>query len=234
MDLTPYLDDLRQELAVAADAGGAETRALARQLTGPLQSAARLTLLNALCAAMGEVNRDLAPVSVVVQLRGLDPEFVVTPPSSARNHPAGARSRAASDTAASEAAASEAMASEAVAPVIPLSAAGPCGGSIRLQFDTVTGMEEAAGLFDCVRADHEELTLHLPSDCSVADVRAVLDALDGAAVEAAAITVHRATLDDVFHSLVGPLRPDDGLGFGKPVKDHKSPGPRRSRRRPTD
>src|SRR3954451_23938253 len=80
MDLTPYVDTLRTELAVAADAGGAEARALAERLTAPLESAARLTLLNALSAAMGEVTRDLAPGSVDVRLRGLDPEFVVTPP----------------------------------------------------------------------------------------------------------------------------------------------------------
>ncbi|GAA0469268.1 hypothetical protein ABZ951_20810 [Streptomyces sp. NPDC046215] len=80
MDLTPYVDHLRNELAVAADAGGAEARALAERLTAPLESAARLTLLNALSAAMGEVTRDLAPGSVDVRLRGLDPEFVVTPP----------------------------------------------------------------------------------------------------------------------------------------------------------
>ena len=80
MDLTPYVDNLRQELAVAADAGGDETRALAERLTAPLESATRLTLLNALSAAMGEVTRELAPGSVDVRLRGLDPEFVVTPP----------------------------------------------------------------------------------------------------------------------------------------------------------
>ncbi|MGN9790509.1 hypothetical protein ACTMTU_05310 [Streptomyces sp. OZ13] len=80
MDLTPYVDNLRHELAVAADAGGDEARALAERLTAPLESAARLTLLNALSAAMGEVTRDLAPGSVDVRLRGLDPEFVVTPP----------------------------------------------------------------------------------------------------------------------------------------------------------
>lgn len=79
MDLTPYVDNLRQELAVAADAGGEEARALAERLTAPLESATRLTLLNALSAAMGEVTRELAPGSVDVRLRGLDPEFVVTP-----------------------------------------------------------------------------------------------------------------------------------------------------------
>ncbi|QES48149.1 hypothetical protein DEJ50_10325 [Streptomyces venezuelae] len=80
MDLTPYVDHLRHELAVAAGAGGDEARALAERLTAPLESAARLTLLNALSAAMGEVTRELAPGSVDVRLRGLDPEFVVTAP----------------------------------------------------------------------------------------------------------------------------------------------------------
>ncbi|WP_037911167.1 hypothetical protein [Actinacidiphila yeochonensis] len=80
MNLTPYVDNLRQELAVAADAGGDEARALAERLTTPLESAFRLTLLNALSAAMSEVTRELAPGSVDVRLRGLDPEFVVTPP----------------------------------------------------------------------------------------------------------------------------------------------------------
>lgn len=82
MDLTPYVENLRNELAVAAAAGGDEARALADRLTLPLESAARLTLLNALSVAMGEVTRDLAPGSVDVRLRGLDPEFVVTPPPS--------------------------------------------------------------------------------------------------------------------------------------------------------
>ncbi|MGW0642722.1 hypothetical protein [Streptomyces badius] len=80
MDLTPYVDNLRRELAVAADAGGDEARALAERLSAPLESAARLTLLNVLSAAMSDVTRELAPGSVDVRLRGLDPEFVVTPP----------------------------------------------------------------------------------------------------------------------------------------------------------
>ncbi|MBV2154127.1 toxin-antitoxin system HicB family antitoxin [Kitasatospora sp. SUK 42] len=87
MDLTPYVENLRNELAVAAATGGDEARALADRLTLPLESAVRLTLLNALSAAMGEVTRDLAPGSVDVRLRGLDPEFVVTaPPGSGDFH----------------------------------------------------------------------------------------------------------------------------------------------------
>ncbi|MGW0708310.1 hypothetical protein ACWD4G_20525 [Streptomyces sp. NPDC002643] len=81
MDLTPYVDNLRRELAVAAEAGGDEARELAERLTAPLESATRLVMLNVLSAAMDEITRELAPGSVDVRLRGLDPDFVVTLPS---------------------------------------------------------------------------------------------------------------------------------------------------------
>ena len=80
MDLTSYVDSLRRELAEAAELGGAEARALAERLTGPLESATRLALLDALSAATDEITRDLAPGSVELRLRGRDPSFVVTPP----------------------------------------------------------------------------------------------------------------------------------------------------------
>lgn len=80
MDLAQYVDNLRQELAVAAEAAGEEGRKLAERLTAPLESAIRLTLLNALSAAADEITRDLAPGSVDVRLRGLDPDFVVKMP----------------------------------------------------------------------------------------------------------------------------------------------------------
>lgn len=80
MDLTPYVDTLRRELAVAAEAGGEDARELAERLTAPLESATRLTMLNVLSAAMDEITRELAPGSVDVRLRGLDPDFVVTLP----------------------------------------------------------------------------------------------------------------------------------------------------------
>jgi hypothetical protein len=80
MDLTPYVTNLRAELAVAAEAGGDEARALAERLTAPLDSAVRLTLLEALSTAADEITRDLAPGSVELRLRGREPDFVVTPP----------------------------------------------------------------------------------------------------------------------------------------------------------
>ena len=87
MELRPYVDTLRQELGTAAAAGGEDARALAERLTAPLESAVRLTLLDALSAAAAEITRELAPGSVDVLLRNREPVFVVTPP------PAGPASR---------------------------------------------------------------------------------------------------------------------------------------------
>ncbi|MBW0115333.1 toxin-antitoxin system HicB family antitoxin [Pseudonocardia abyssalis] len=83
MDLTPYVDGLRRELAVAAEAGGDDARALAERLTAALAPAVRLTLLDALSAAAAEITRDLAPGSVDLRLRGREPSFVVATPDGA-------------------------------------------------------------------------------------------------------------------------------------------------------
>ena len=79
MDLTPYVENLRSELAVAAEAGGDDARALAQRLTAPLESAVRLTLLDALSAAADELTRELAPGSVELRLRAGEPELVLSP-----------------------------------------------------------------------------------------------------------------------------------------------------------
>lgn len=82
VNLTTYVESLRHELLVAAEAGGEEARVLAERLTAPLESAARLVLLEVLSAAADEITRELAPGSVEVRLRGREPEFVVaTPPA---------------------------------------------------------------------------------------------------------------------------------------------------------
>jgi HicB family len=79
MDLTSYVNNLGREFATLAEAGGDEARALVERLTGSLESAIRMTLLEALSAAADEITRDLAPGSVQLRLRGRDPHFVVTP-----------------------------------------------------------------------------------------------------------------------------------------------------------
>lgn len=82
MELTPYVDELQQQLMVTAEAGGEDVQRLAERLVPSLQSASRLVLLDALSAAAAEITLELAPGSVEVRLRGRDPEFVVEAPES--------------------------------------------------------------------------------------------------------------------------------------------------------
>jgi HicB family len=80
MDLTRYVDDIRHQLAVAAETGGADARALAERLYTPLEPAVRLALQEVLAQAAEEITTELAPGSVEVRLRGREPELVVTLP----------------------------------------------------------------------------------------------------------------------------------------------------------
>lgn len=80
MNLQQYVDDVQQQLLVAAEAGGDEARALAARLTAPLDAVIRLTVQEALAAAAEEISCELAPGSVELRLRGRDPEFVIVPP----------------------------------------------------------------------------------------------------------------------------------------------------------
>ncbi|MEJ3654738.1 toxin-antitoxin system HicB family antitoxin [Actinomycetes bacterium KLBMP 9759] len=78
MDLGPYIATLRNELAGAAGASGAEARELAVRLVSQLESATRLTLLDVLSSAAEEITRDMVPGSVQLRLHGRDARFVVT------------------------------------------------------------------------------------------------------------------------------------------------------------
>lgn len=80
MQLSEYVDRLRQEFAVAAQSAGEETAAVAERLVAPLDSAVRLMLLEALAAAADEITLDLVPGSVHLRMRGRDADFVVTTP----------------------------------------------------------------------------------------------------------------------------------------------------------
>ena len=80
MDLRPYIENIHQQLADAAEAGGDEARALAERLAAPLDAAIRLALQDALGAAAEEITVELAPGSVELRIRDRNPEFVVTPP----------------------------------------------------------------------------------------------------------------------------------------------------------
>jgi hypothetical protein len=80
MDLNSSVARLGSEFAALAEVAGDDARALVERLSGALDSAVRMTLLDALSAAADEITRDLAPGSVELRLRGRDPSFVVTPP----------------------------------------------------------------------------------------------------------------------------------------------------------
>jgi ABC-2 type transport system ATP-binding protein len=53
-----------------------------------------------------------------------------------------------------------------------------------------------------VRHD-EALTLQIPSDGSVKSLQALLDRLNGAAIEVDSLSIHTPDLDDVFLALTG-------------------------------
>jgi hypothetical protein len=103
MELDRYVADLRAHLTAAAESSGEEVRAVAERLSGALDAAARLVLLEALSDAASEITRELAPGAVDVRLRGRDPELVVTPAQ-----PEFAEAASASDLAAPDALATDA------------------------------------------------------------------------------------------------------------------------------
>ncbi|MFF7239782.1 ATP-binding cassette domain-containing protein [Streptomyces collinus] len=75
------------------------------------------------------------------------------------------------------------------------------GGHVRLRFTDPAAYRSAlAALHDAAR-DDEALALQLPSDGSQRELRAVLDRLDSAGIEADELTVHTPDLDDVFFAL---------------------------------
>jgi HicB family len=77
MELTPYVDSLRRDLAAAAEAASAEVRDAADRLSYAVEPSLRMVLLEALGVAAAEVTDQLADVVVDVRLRGRDPEMVV-------------------------------------------------------------------------------------------------------------------------------------------------------------
>ncbi len=81
MDLTPYVENLRHDLAAAAEAGGPEARAAAERLALALDPAVRLALMEALSQAAAEITSELPAGSVDVRLRGREPQIVVDVPS---------------------------------------------------------------------------------------------------------------------------------------------------------
>lgn len=82
MDLSPYIASLREDLATAASAGDDNTRRTAAALSGALEPAARLAIMNALSDLAAEVTASLDDRVVEVRLDGRDVQVVVTGGSS--------------------------------------------------------------------------------------------------------------------------------------------------------
>jgi hypothetical protein len=78
MELAPFVDRLRQDLADAAAAGGPEAQASAERLALALGPATRMMLLEALSEAAAEITGALDHDAVDVRMSGREPEFVVT------------------------------------------------------------------------------------------------------------------------------------------------------------
>ncbi|MFD5341623.1 ATP-binding cassette domain-containing protein [Streptomyces hawaiiensis] len=78
------------------------------------------------------------------------------------------------------------------------------GGHVRLRFTDPAAYHNAATTLRDATPDDETLALQLPSDGSQRQLRAILDRLDEAGIEADELTVHTPDLDDVFFALTGP------------------------------
>jgi hypothetical protein len=81
MDISPYVDSLRHDLAAAAEAGGPEAKAAAERLALALDPAVRLALMDALSQAAAEITSELPAGSIDVRLKGREPQFVVDVPT---------------------------------------------------------------------------------------------------------------------------------------------------------
>jgi ABC-2 type transport system ATP-binding protein len=84
------------------------------------------------------------------------------------------------------------------------------GGHVSLRFADARAIDAAARMLGGERADHEALTLQLPSDGSVGSLRTLLSRLDDPSIQIAEVSVHTPDLDDVFLTLTGRPAQDAG------------------------
>ena len=77
------------------------------------------------------------------------------------------------------------------------------GGHVRLRFADQDEFQFASQVLGTPAGDAETLTIQVPNDGSVRSLRALLDQLDAASIEAASLSVHTPDLDDVFLALTG-------------------------------
>ncbi|MEV5439992.1 ATP-binding cassette domain-containing protein [Streptomyces sp. NPDC052682] len=89
------------------------------------------------------------------------------------------------------------------------------GGHVRLRFTDPAAYRTAAAALNEVARDDEALALRIPSGGSQRELRALLDRLASAGIEADELTVHTPDLDDVFFALTGatgrPNQPEEAV-----------------------
>ncbi len=78
MDLSPYVQTVRDGVSSAAALADDHTREVAERLGGSIESSTRLALIAALSDATSTISAELAPSSVEVRMIGQDPELVVS------------------------------------------------------------------------------------------------------------------------------------------------------------
>lgn len=83
MDITPYVERLREHLAQSAAAGDEQIRNAADRLALALDPSMRLALMEALSQAADEITSEMRDGSVDVRLNGRELEFVVAAPTPA-------------------------------------------------------------------------------------------------------------------------------------------------------
>jgi ABC-2 type transport system ATP-binding protein len=89
------------------------------------------------------------------------------------------------------------------------------GGHVRLRFADAHQADAALGLLGDAARDDDALALRVPSDGSLAALRALIDRLDDRGVAVDELSVHTPDLDDVFLALTG--KPAEAL-TGKPAE----------------
>ncbi len=75
------------------------------------------------------------------------------------------------------------------------------GGHVRLRFTDPGAYRAAVEALREANPDDESLSLHIPSGGTQRELRAILDWLDAAGIEADELSVHSPDLDDVFFAL---------------------------------
>lgn len=87
MNLTPYVESVRNGVSDAAALADDHTRQVASRLGSAISASTRLALIDALCDAADAISADLAPGSVVVRMAGSEPQFIVERPPAAATEP---------------------------------------------------------------------------------------------------------------------------------------------------